>query len=288
MSTHEMTDHVRQPMGRATTGRIIVRSLIASAGMMACAFAPGLLHLIPAYAQWMSVEHTGAEGTAQLLVLCAQFVIAPVAALLLLGIALRIEKARWRDYFGRVGGARAGGVLLAATAAAALVTFGGSVIAHLSGTDVGRPVPNTEGLPVIVMIVYGLARAFVLQGIQEEWWFRGFAFRGYERRPWLVLGVTTVMFTLLHLASQGGQTSTLEHVLYLVLPLGMGFWAGVERWCTGTVWGAVGVHGGIHTGLIAPAMLGWSQGSAAWVIIGVALCLAGGLRLAVSRPWRTG
>ena len=65
----------------------------------------------------------------------------------------------------------------------------------------------------------------------------------------------------------------------------MGLWAGVERWCTGTVWGAVGVHGGIHTGLIAPTLLGWPFGPAAWVSVGALLCLAAAVRLAVSRPW---
>lgn len=105
-------------------------------------------------------------------------------------------------------------------------------MAHAGRGDAG----DTAGLPLFLILIAGIGRAFLLQGIHEEWWFRGFAFRGYRERPVLVLAATTVFFTLLHLVSSGGQQSASELFLYLALPLGMGFWAGVERLRTDTVW----------------------------------------------------
>lgn len=271
---------------RPTVVRIVLRSLVAAVGMLACAFAPVLPFLHPGYAAWMSVERDGAEGTLQLVAEIARFGIAVVAASVLLLLAARVERVRLRDYLGRVPAGRAWGVLLATSVAAAAVTGLGAGLATLTGLDAGRgAVPETAGIPLLLVVAYGLARAYLLQGIQEEWWFRGFAFRGGESRPWLVLVVTTVVFTLMHLTASGGQQSPAERVLYLVLPLGMGLWAGAERWCTGTVWGAVGIHGGIHTGLIAPTLLGWPLGPAAWVIIGLVLCVAAAGRLVVTKPW---
>lgn len=270
-----------------TLPRLLVRNLVAAIGMIICALAPVALTLVPGYADWMSVERQGAEGVLQLLADIGRLSSAFILAAALLLIAARVEKVRLRDYFGRVGAARAWGVLLATTAAAALVTAGAAWLPALAGLDADRVVPDaTTGFPVIVIVLFGLARAFLLQGIQEEWWFRGFAFRGHEHRPWLVLGVTTIVFTLLHLVSSGGQESMLERVLYLAVPLGMGLWGGVERWCTGTVWGAVGIHGGIHTGLLVPTLLGWPFGPMAWLILGAILCVAAVVRLLLAKPWR--
>ncbi|AQP45201.1 CPBP family intramembrane glutamic endopeptidase [Tessaracoccus flavus] len=148
-------------------------------------------------------------------------------------------------------------------------------MAHAGRGDAG----DTAGLPLFLILIAGIGRAFLLQGIHEEWWFRGFAFRGYRERPVLVLAATTVFFTLLHLVSSGGQQSASELFLYLALPLGMGFWAGVERLRTDTVWGAVGIHGGIHVGLVGAQLLGWEMGPAAWITIGLALCAAAMVRL---------
>lgn len=286
---HPTAPTSHDPTTSTTVPRVVARCLVAAVAMFACALAPTLPFLIPGFLDWMSVERTGTEGVLQLLAQIGRYSLTVVVALPLLLLAARIEGVRLRAYFGAVGAGRAWGALAAATLAAALVTTLGAGAAMLTGLDAERgAAQDTAGIPVLLVIAVGLARAFLLQGIHEEWWFRGFAFRGYEQRPWLVLAATTVVFTVLHLASSGGQQSGAERVLYLAVPLGMGLWAGVERWCTGTVWGAVGVHGGIHTGLIAPTLLGWPLGPAAWVAVGAALCAVAVVRLLVVRPWRTG
>lgn len=269
---------------------MVLRTVIAAVAMMICATAAATPYLIPAYARWLASHEAAGNYTPVLVAETLRFPLAALLALVLLLAAARIEKVRLRDYFGHVRAPRAWAVLGLSTLAAVVVTALAAGVAHLTGFDTGRAVmEESAGLPVALVVLYGLSRAFLLQGIQEEWWLRGFAFRGYRARPWFVLILTTLVFTALHLFSSGGQQSVTELFLYLAVPLGMGLWAGVERWCTGIVWGAVGVHGGIHTGLIVPSVLGWDIGPATWVVVGVALCAAAVVRLLVSRPWqRTG
>ncbi|QIK72527.1 CPBP family intramembrane metalloprotease [Propioniciclava coleopterorum] len=239
----------------------------------------------PAAGAWLATPPGGGVLTAQVAVLTASYGLAPLAAWLLLRLCARVEGVSWRSYLGPASGRRAVAVLITTALPVAAVTAAASWGAWWSGLDAGRPVlGGAGGLPLLLVLFYGLARAFVLQGIQEEWWFRGFAFVDVRRHPWFTLAATTVAFTVLHLTSSGGQQSGAERVLYLALPLGMGLWAGVERWCSGTVWAAVGVHGGIHTGLLVPALLGWPQGPASWVVLGVTLTVAAALRLALARP----
>ena len=118
---------------RPTVVRIVLRSLVAAVGMLACAFAPVLPFLHPGYAAWMSVERDGAEGTLQLVAEIARFGIAVVAASVLLLLAARVERVRLRDYLGRVPAGRAWGVLLATSVAAAAVTGLGAGLATLTG-----------------------------------------------------------------------------------------------------------------------------------------------------------
>ncbi|MGJ3508857.1 lysostaphin resistance A-like protein [Enemella sp. A6] len=280
----------RRPTGPAshpTTRRgTALRLLIAAVATSVCATAATLPYLIPGVERW-AIEAGDGNPALLLVVETLRFPLAALAALGLLVIAAKIEKVRLRDYFGNLRAPQAWGILGATTLTAAAVTALAAGVLHLTGLDAGRAAADVAGIPLLLVVVYGLARAFLLQAIQEEWWFRGFAFRGYQHRPWFVLITTTVAFTLIHLSSSGGQQSLTERLLYLVLPLGMALWAGVERWCTGSVWGAVGIHGGIHTGLLVPAVLGWGFGPAAWVGVGVALSAAATVRLLLRRPWRT-
>lgn len=271
---------------RVTRRGNALRLVIASVAMLACATFAAVPYLIPGVEARARTAEADGRLTELLLFDTLRFPLAMLLALGLLLIAARVEKVRLRDYFGYVRAPQARGALLTTTIAAATVTALAAGLAHLTGWDAGRGgVGDTAGIPLVLMLLYGVSRAFLLQGIQEEWWFRGFAFRGHRQRPWFVLITTTVVFTALHLSSSGGQETATERVLYLVLPLGMGLWAGVERWCTGTVWGAVGVHGGIHTGLIVPALLGWGLGPTTWLVVGVALCVAAVARMLVRRPW---
>lgn len=270
----------------ATPAGVLLRCLIAAVGMMLCAYAVVIPVLIPGAERWASAVDADDVTVAFIIVQLAVMTMPLLAGLVVLGVMTRIEGVRWIDYTGGAGvRASLTGVVVSSIAAAA-VTVAAAGVAQAFGFDADRGVAlDAAGVPVVLVVVIGVFRAYMMQGIQEELWFRGFAFRGITERPWLVLLATTLTFTALHLVSQGGQQSVVEHVLYLALALGMGFWAGVERWCTGSVWAAVGVHGGIHMGLTVVSIAGWPLGPVTWIAIGLALIIAALTRLGIRRPW---
>lgn len=124
-------------------------------------------------------------------------------------------------------------------------------------------------LMVVLLIVYYLGLAFVQQGIPEELLFRGMLLWSLRERPALAVVVTTLAFTVIHLVSNGGQQSAGEHVLYLALPLGFALLAvGLLLW-TGSLWAAVGVHGGFHVGnYLAVGFLPQVDSVTSWLAIG--------------------
>jgi len=124
-------------------------------------------------------------------------------------------------------------------------------------------------LMIVLLIVYYLGLAFVQQGIPEELLFRGMLLWSLRERPALAVAVTTLAFTVIHLVSNGGQQSAWEHVLYLALPLGFALLAvGLLLW-TGSLWAAVGVHGGFHVGnYLAAGFLPQVDPVTSWLAIG--------------------
>ena len=269
---------------RPTVWGVAGRCALAAAGMMACAMSPALLEYVPGFTDWMTSLESQPLGPTLFFASLATLTVPLLSAGILLSIVVRFSRLSWRDILGHRTPGFSAGALLATTAAAAVLTAAVIGILSAAGVDADRAAdPGTVGVPIAAVVAVGLARAFLLQGIQEELWFRGVAFLGDKSRPWLVLVGTTLAFTALHLTSTGGQQSTAETFLYLVLPLGMGFWAGVERLCTGSVWPAIGVHGGMHAGTIIIALAGWPMGPAAWVGVGSAFIIAGLVRLKTAR-----
>ncbi|MDF2563335.1 MULTISPECIES: CPBP family intramembrane glutamic endopeptidase [unclassified Microbacterium] len=120
-----------------------------------------------------------------------------------------------------------------------------------------------------LLIIYYLGLAFVQQSLPEELLFRGWLLWRLRDRPVWAITVTTLVFTVIHLVSQGGQQSVVEHVLYLALPLGFSLLAvGLLLW-TGSLWAAVGVHGGFHVGnYIAVAAMPEVDAVSSWLAIG--------------------
>lgn len=163
--------------------------------------------------------------------------------------------------------------LLLGIAAAAVSLF--LVVALLPATG---PVLDDDSLlgdraatPVmlVLLIVYYLGLAFVQQGIPEELLFRGMLLWSMRDRPALAVVVTTFAFTVIHLVSNGGQQSAWEHVLYLAQPFGFALLAvGLLLW-TGSLWAAVGVHGGFHIGnYLAAGLLHQVDAVTSWLAIG--------------------
>lgn len=124
-------------------------------------------------------------------------------------------------------------------------------------------------LTLVLLIAYYLGLAFVQQGIPEELLFRGMLLWRMRERPLLAVVVTTLAFTVIHLVSNGGQQSAGEHVLYLAQPFGFALLAvGLLLW-TGSLWAAVGVHGGFHVGnYLAAGLLHQVDAVASWLAIG--------------------
>ena len=124
-------------------------------------------------------------------------------------------------------------------------------------------------------VVYFLVRSFLLQGIPEEFLFRGWLFSTTKSKPIFSLVWTALAFTVIHLTSSGGQQSTKDFILYLVMPLGMGAIAGAVVLWTENTWWAAGTHGGFHILLTVLSMLfPFSMGSSTWVVLGIMQVLA--------------
>lgn len=124
-------------------------------------------------------------------------------------------------------------------------------------------------LSLVLLVVYYLGLAFVQQGIPEELLFRGLLLWRLRDRPVVAVAVTTLAFTLIHLISNGGQQSALEYVLYLAQPFGFSLLAvGLLLW-TGSLWAAIGVHGGFHVGsYLAVGYLHQVDPVGSWLAIG--------------------
>lgn len=145
--------------------------------------------------------------------------------------------------------------LLGATALAATVVLLVRVVVHMAGG--GEPVAaNPAGAPLALVIAYGLARAFLLQGIGEEVIWRGYVLQSLSARPKRALWVSVLVFTLMHLVSQGGQDGALDRVLYLIPTFGFALLAGCLALWTRSVWPAIGIHGGYHTGNVVATLAG--------------------------------
>lgn len=139
-----------------------------------------------------------------------------------------------------------------------------------------------SSVPVIAVLVF--LRAFVLQGIGEEVLFRGYLLQSLRHWPVLGVVISAVAFTVPHLASSGGQQSTLEHAAYLAMPFGFAISAGFLAIALRSVWAAVGIHGGFHLATFGAAVVGVSaDGPAVWITIGL-LHLVAGIVIAMCLP----
>ena len=131
-------------------------------------------------------------------------------------------------------------------------------------------------LTVLGIIIFIVLRSFVLQGIGEEVLFRGYLMQSLHRRPIIAVLVAAIAFTVPHLASGGGQESMLERVIYLAMPFGLSISAGFLAIACRSVWGGVGIHGGIHVAVAIATALGFTaNGPGMWLTVGALHILVG-------------
>ena len=96
-----------------------------------------------------------------------------------------------------------------------------------------------------------------------------------------------LVFTVLHLISQGGQQNVLEHVIYLANPLGFAIAAMAVRIVSGSTWAAIGVHGGFHlANALLGERLGALEGPTTWVVAGLLWAAVGAVIIGIGA--RTG
>lgn len=161
-----------------------------------------------------------------------------------------------------------------------------SEFAEVAGGSAAEGAGTSMAMTAAVMIIYTFVRAFLLQGLPEELIYRGWFFALTRSRPMFTFWWTTFAFMIIHLTSAGGQQSVAEHVYYLSLPLGMGMLAGAVVLWRGSVWWAVGTHGGMHVCLPVATMIApVDMGMAAWFTVGGAQAI---LAVIILLLWRRG
>ncbi|MFI7124265.1 lysostaphin resistance A-like protein [Nonomuraea sp. NPDC050153] len=141
--------------------------------------------------------------------------------------------------------------------------------------------PQLPYVPLYVVI------ALLGQAFPEELLWRGHLYDTLSGRlsPKAVLIVVSVCFGALHIISQSAADTPAERLLYVLQAIGLGFACAAARARTGTVWMAVGVHTGLHTGNIVLPTQDIQYG-VQLVIVTCALTVTGLLILARRRDGR--
>lgn len=143
----------------------------------------------------------------------------------------------------------AGSLLVAAGIGAVGIMLVG-VVGRLMGFTQGVDgLAQFSTLQLVGGVFYALVPAFVMQAFPEELFYRGYVLNA--ARVWLPVAVliSALTFGSLHVLSQSPATSVFERfVLYPVMATALGFACAMARLSTGSLWAAVGIHGGMHMG----------------------------------------
>lgn len=196
-----------------------------------------------------------------LLKLAGPLLLIPVTAVLLLAAATRwLDRRPWAltgIRFDR----RWLPSLLLGTAISVAVILPVTVLADRMGL-VERVAINSGAEPVWVALVYSLVLGFVMQGMTEEFVWRGWltqSIGGGRQRQALVAAVG---FGLIHLVSNGGHATVWAGLAYILNAAAFGYAAAALYFATGSLWAAVGIHGGLHLGNYLAMNLGAVGGTA--------------------------
>ncbi|GAB3705308.1 CPBP family intramembrane glutamic endopeptidase [Mariniluteicoccus flavus] len=164
---------------------------------------------------------------------------------------------------------------LAAAAVLAWIAIGaGLALGQVRTVDVPPGLVTVQS--VALVIVVGLVRAFLLQGMPEEFLFRGYLMQVLARRPVVACWASAALFAVIHLLSNGGQQNAVDRVAYLAVPLGFGLLAAALAVRLRSVWPAVGIHAGFHVAMIPCQIFGIAaEGRFFWLAAGGLFLLAG-------------
>lgn len=247
--------------------------------MVVMAFSPFIFILIPGFVDFtrgITDPVVGAAVTLPMHVMCA------VVAVLLVWLCMRFIDRRPLRETGLGVNARTVPLFLLGTVIATVIVLVVAVPLGLAG-QLRAPDP-TDG-PLWLALLLGVSQGFVLQAFPEEYLWRGYLLQTLRTRAEVAVLISAGLFALMHLPSEGGQQNALEHVMYLAVPFGFALLAGALVLRTGSMWAAVGVHGGVHLGtMILAHAFGFGEGPAYWLIGGAIFTIVG---LAVMRTPRT-
>lgn len=254
----------------------LLRSVVAVGVLVVSVTAPmGVVALFPQFLAWANDSSQG-DWPARIALLVAIYLLTTLLTLAIVAGLLRWWDRKPFSSLGFSGGVSAFGWFIGMIATGTAIAVLPAAAAGALGTIQIQP-----GIPLWVMLVSALGSAFLIQAIPEETIFRGWLLQAFEGNWRLGLAVTTGVFTVIHLVSSGGQENFAEQLLYLVMPLGFGFAAGVVRIITGSLWPAIGVHGGFHVGHLFIEFFApdfdprwyWVAVGLGWALVGVALIL---------------
>lgn len=274
--THEATRPSEPAPSNARLGtgfagiliRIMVAVAILAAGNIVPAAIPAIVMLVPGSADALS---GGMSPVGFVLTELMQLLTLAVVVLAVWGWMRWIERSPIRAAGWRWSHRSAWWLLIGVVASACTVVAVTWLLPSVGDVRGAAELGVTELTPLIavMLVFYSLGLGFVQQGIPEELLFRGWLAWRLRDRPVVAVAVTTAAFTVIHLVSQGGQENTWQHVLYLAQPLGFALLAsGMMLW-TGSLWAAVGVHGGFHLGTqLSFAFLPVTDAVTSWLAIG--------------------
>ncbi|MDO5504415.1 MAG: type II CAAX endopeptidase family protein [Actinomycetia bacterium] len=134
--------------------------------------------------------------------------------------------------------------------------------------------PNTA-VPAWMEVAVMLSMAFFLQGIPEEWFFRGWILRVMGHRPVRAIWTSAILFGVIHIISEGPQENLFERLVYVAMATAFGLSCAVLAVQLRSVWVAAGIHAGIHVANIIGTLLGMGQGPWLWGVIAVGHLLVG-------------
>lgn len=172
-------------------------------------------------------------------------------------------------------------LLLVGAAVSAVVTAVAVAVMRTGGAPQPGEALVPPGTPTALIVVLAITQGMLLQGLPEELVYRGYMIRTLAARPVTAVVTSVLVFTVLHLVSNSGQSGVLEHVLYLATPFGFAVSAAGLALLLRSIWAAVGIHSGFHWALMVASTSVPTNEPAMWLALGAGHTLVGMAALAV-------
>ena len=239
--------------------------------MLVGTFTPGII-MVPLRLAMFPTDMAGA-----VLGIVARSVASLFALLVTWLLVTRLDGGSLSDLCLRVDRRALAWMLAMVVAAAAIAAVMGAVMDLLGIEPAGGGLTDPAIPAIGVLLLSQVGSAFLHQGFPEELVWRGWFFRslGGTRRAG---AISVIVFTLLHIISNGGQENWIERVLYLAIPFSLAVAAVVVARVSGSTWAAVGVHGGFHmASLVSLSMRTDANHPVAWVLTGALWLVVAGV-----------